>query len=75
MTALPLLITSATCDSSSLTGSFCVGMVVAAQQLLYFVQGYQREKMWTKDEQKQVTVKTTVPSAFWNLCCYGENVL
>lgn len=51
---------------------FCVGLVVAAQQLCYFVKGYQREKVGMKDTWRQVTLKSAVPNAFWNLCCYGS---
>lgn len=65
-----LLTPSATCDSCALTGSFpCWAGCGSSAALLFCARIPKGE---SGDERCiKVTLKSTVPSAFWSLCCYG----
>lgn len=66
-----LLMPSAMCDSSALTGSFLCWVGCGSSAALLLCARVPMEKVGMKDVWKQVTLKSTVPGAFWSLCCYG----
>lgn len=65
-----LLTPSATCDSCALTGSFLCWAGCGSSAALLFCARIPKGE--SGDERCiKVTLKSTVPSAFWSLCCYG----